>query len=250
MSERVQRWQTRFLLPARKEVMLKAVALALPAYTMSCFLLPKTECKKIVSIMSEFWWRNKKDSRGMYWRSWDQLCLLKAKGGLGFKDLEAFNLALLGKQLWRMLVHKDSLFARVFKSRYFAKSDPLSASLGSRPSYAWRSIHSAQCLIQQGARVLIGSGEQTKVFQDSWIEQKPARRAIVVRWNSENQTLQPHQNLRVSDLRVNDGKEWNLELLAKLFPDEEQRKILQIRTCGRGSKDVYIWTTLRLGNTR
>ncbi|KAL0715891.1 hypothetical protein Bca4012_065213 [Brassica carinata] len=67
---------------------------------------------------------------------------------------------------------------------------------------------------------------------------------------SENQTLQPHQNLRVSDLRVNDGKEWNLELLAKLFPDEEQRKILQIRTCGRGSKDVYIWTTLRLGNTR
>ena len=54
MSERVQGWQTRFLSPAGKEVMLKAVAMALPTYTMSCFLLPKTICKKIVSIMSEF----------------------------------------------------------------------------------------------------------------------------------------------------------------------------------------------------
>lgn len=169
MRERVQGWQTRFLSPAGKEVMLKAVALALPTYTMACFLLPKTVCKKIVSIMSEFWWKNKLESRGIFRKSWDQMCKPKANGGLGFKDIEAFNLALLGKQLWRMLSVKDSLFTRVFKSRYFAKSDPLSAGLGSRPSYAWRSIHAAQKLIQQGARVLISSGEDTKVFQDSWI---------------------------------------------------------------------------------
>ena len=241
MRERVQGWQTRFLSSAGKEVMLKAVALALPTYTMACFLLPKTVCKKIVSIMSEFWWKNKLESRGIFRKSWDQMCKPKANGGLGFKDIEAFNLALLGKQLWRMLSVKDSLFTRVFKSRYFAKSDPLSAGLGSRPSYAWRSIHAAQKLIQQGARVLIGSGEDTKVFQDSWIGQQPARRAQVVRWNSRDSRQYLRHNLRVRELLINQGSEWNMELLTRIFPDDEARNISKIRTCGNGSKDIYIW---------
>ncbi|XP_013624247.1 PREDICTED: uncharacterized mitochondrial protein AtMg00310-like [Brassica oleracea var. oleracea] len=208
---------------------------------MACFLLPKTVCKKIVSIMSEFWWKNKLESRGIYWKSWDHMCKPKANGGLGFKDIEAFNLALLGKQLWRMLSVKDSLFTRVFKSRYFAKSDPLSAGLGSGPFYAWRSIHAAQKLIQQGARVLIGSGEDTKVFQDSWIGQQPARRAQVVRWNRRDSRQYLCHNLRVREMLINQGREWNMELLTRIFPDDEARNISKIRTCGNGSKDIYIW---------
>ncbi|XP_018435800.2 uncharacterized protein LOC108808101 [Raphanus sativus] len=53
--------------------------------------------------MSEFWWRNGKDSRGMHWKSWESLCRPEAYGGLGFKDLEAYNLALLGKdtKVWQ-----------------------------------------------------------------------------------------------------------------------------------------------------
>lgn len=71
--------------------------MALPTYNMACFLLPKTTIKQIMSVMSEFWWRNGKDSRGMHWKSWESLCRPEAYGGLGFKDLEAYNLALLGK---------------------------------------------------------------------------------------------------------------------------------------------------------
>lgn len=138
LHNKVYGWQTKFLSPAGKEVLLKAVAMALPTYTMACFLIPKTLCKQIMAIFSEFWWRNSKESRGMHWKSWESLCTPKSCGGLCFKDLEAFNLALLGKQLWRMLTNKDSLLTRVFRSRYFKNSDPLNASLGFRPSYAWK----------------------------------------------------------------------------------------------------------------
>ena len=67
LRQRVQGWQTKFLLPSGKEVLLKAVAMALPTYTMSCFLLPKTVYRKIAAIMSDFWWKNKEESRGMHW---------------------------------------------------------------------------------------------------------------------------------------------------------------------------------------
>ena len=137
LNQRVHVWQTKFLSPGGKEVLLKAVAMALPTYTMACFLLPKTTIKQIMSVMSEFWWRNGRDSRGMHWKSWESLCKPKECGGLGFKDLEKVNQSLLAKQAWRIWSNPDSLVARILKSRYFKRSDFLGCGMGTRPSYAF-----------------------------------------------------------------------------------------------------------------
>ncbi|XP_019171157.1 PREDICTED: uncharacterized protein LOC109166713 [Ipomoea nil] len=70
----------------------------------------------IERAMNRYWWGTGTD-RGIHWKAWDKLCIPKKHGGLGFKDLRAFNLAMLGKQAWRLLTNTDSLVARVYKAR-------------------------------------------------------------------------------------------------------------------------------------
>ena len=76
----------------------------------------------------------------MAWLCWDKMCLPKEEGGLGFRDLKAFNLALLAKQGWSLQTNTASLIHRVFKAWYFPYGDSLSAELGNHPLFAWCNI--------------------------------------------------------------------------------------------------------------
>ena len=241
LEQKLGGWQNRFLSPAGKEVLLKAVALALPTYTMSCFLLPKTLCKKIVALMADFWWKNNKDSRGMHWKTWSHMRKPKEKGGLGFKDLEDFNMALLEKQLWRLITHPNSLLARVFKSGYYKSSDPLNASLGSRPSYAWRSMMAAQKPIKQGAKVAIGNGRKTKLWEEQWLGRKPAfaPRATSFILPQYRQIVTP--TMTVVDLMNDPRKEWNIVLIENIFPENIKEQILATNIQGSHGEDTYYW---------
>ena len=115
LQNRINGWSAKFLSKGGKEVMIKSVATALPTYVMSCYRLPKTITSKLTSAIAKFWWSSNGESRGMHWMAWDKVCYSKSEGGLGFRNVDDFNSALLAKQLWRLITVPDSLFARVFK---------------------------------------------------------------------------------------------------------------------------------------
>ena len=136
MANKVSVWKEKLLTHAGKEILIKSVAQAMLAYSMSCFLLPNKLCEELTRMTRQFWWEQMKNEKKLAWLSRDKMCLSKEKGGLGFCDLKSFNLALLAKQGWRLQTNSTSLFSRVYKAKYFPRCSFVEAVLGLRPSYA------------------------------------------------------------------------------------------------------------------
>lgn len=96
---------------------------------MNCFQLPLGVCREINSKLAGFWWQKKKEKRGIHWGFWDELTKPKSLGGLSFKDIHSFNLALLAKQGWRILKFPDNFLARLYKARYFSHGNFLEVDI-------------------------------------------------------------------------------------------------------------------------
>ena len=94
---KIKGWKEKLLSNAGREVLIKLVLQAVPTFTIGCFKLPKSLCKDIASLICKFWWGYKGEARKIHWVAWNKLCLPKSQGGLGSRDIENFNLALLGK---------------------------------------------------------------------------------------------------------------------------------------------------------
>lgn len=98
--KKLQGRKEKLLSQAGREVLIKFVIQAIPtshSNSMNCFRLPKGLIKEIEIMIRKFWWGYSGENRKVYWVKWKRLCLVKEYGGMGFKEIEKFNEALLAK---------------------------------------------------------------------------------------------------------------------------------------------------------
>jgi hypothetical protein len=96
------------------------------------------------------------------------VCLnVRMCGGLGFCDLEIFNLCLLARQSWRLLQDPTSLSARILKVVYYLDSSIMDATLGSKPSQIWRAILDGRDVLALGLIHCICDGRDTHIWSDN-----------------------------------------------------------------------------------
>ncbi|WZZ36966.1 hypothetical protein YC2023_020367 [Brassica napus] len=150
IRQKVLSWSTRFLSGAGKEVLLKSILTAIPAYAMSCFRLPGSLCKQIQSILTRFWWDSKPDVRKIWWVAWSKLTLPKSLGGLGFRDIECYNQFLLAKIAWRLICDPRSLLVQTLLGKYCQDSSIRDVTCPSSASHGWRGILWGRDLLELG----------------------------------------------------------------------------------------------------
>ncbi|CAL8157404.1 unnamed protein product [Prunus armeniaca] len=138
----------------------------------------------------------------------------KLEGGMGFRNHHDFNLALLAKQSWRLLIEQNSFWALIMKSRYFPSCNFLKASKGARASWAWASM-------LEGREVII------RVLPDGLLH--PINDELV------------DENVFVSEIINPITKSWDLSNLNGRISDQDARRIKAMPVGGGCESDQLVW---------
>lgn len=202
---KLQGWKGKLFSVAGREILIKAVAQAIPSYTMSIFRLPVTFAKALKSMIVDFWWGATAEEKRIHWRKWKLLCRSKAQGGMGFRDFISFNQSLLAKQAWRILTDPNSHSRKIFEKKYFPSTDFLKAKLGHNPSFVWIIVLWGRELLIKGLRWRIANGDMISVSRDPWLL-RPKHFMPISNPNQLN------KNLRVSDLMHSKGG-WHWQVI-------------------------------------
>lgn len=219
MGKRIQGWQNKPLSHAGKTILIRNVAQEIPAYTMSCFMLPKTLCQEIETMFNKFWWQSSAGGgRGLNWLSWSNMCMAKTRGGLGFKSLHGFNIALLGKHIWNFTSNPQSLVSRVFKAKYFPNTHILRAKKGQNPSFIWQGILTAMETLRTGYRWVVGNGRNIQATTNQWIRSKKD-------FKVENSHVYEGRAEPVSTYILPNSKQWNVPMVNDCFVVEDAQAI-------------------------
>ena len=148
--------------------------------------------------------------------------------GMGFWDIQAFNLALLAKQARRLIYNTHSQFYWVYKSMYFPNYPFMDAKLENNPSYIWMSLLAVRNIICEGSKWKVGNGRTIGVSTHNWLSHEPV-------FLGEQQ-----QGLMVKDLIDGHTKQWDRERIFDLFTHRTRMEILAIPLPQDTSQDTLI----------
>jgi hypothetical protein len=177
MEKRLTTWSSRHLSFGGRITLINSVLTSLPLYFFSFYKAPRCVIQQLVRIQRNFLWGSGIENKKICWIKWDQICLPRDKGGLGVKNLELFNLALLSKWKWRMLSDVEAMWMSLIRFRY---GHPPSRLLGDvlhsnsiKESIWWKDIvDSGRGFVddwfRSNAACIVGNGKNIGFWKFKW----------------------------------------------------------------------------------
>ncbi|GKV30550.1 hypothetical protein SLEP1_g39351 [Rubroshorea leprosula] len=184
LRRKLSNWKCDSLSFGGRIVLLNAVLSSIPVYFFSTMRAPKQVIKLLSSIQRSFLWGGKEGDRKIAWVSWEIVCNSRKNGGLGVKDLDRFNMALLGKWRWRLVVEKEALWNRVVEAKYGfrRRRDWEGREVKTNSSFWWKALWkldeergSNEGWVYKGVVKTVGEGNDTLFWHEKWCGDVPFR---------------------------------------------------------------------------
>ncbi|XP_017632704.1 uncharacterized protein LOC108475235 [Gossypium arboreum] len=234
MSCKLNSWTKRLLSFGGKEVFIKAVLQSIPTYALSIFKAPRGVLDDIQSKLSRAWWTGKE--KGRFWAMvpWKTLCHPKGMGGIGIRDIRLFNLALLGRQVWRLVSNKDTLCFKVLSTKYFPDNNIFHSKKTEKVSFTRNSIVATENILKDGFGWQVGNGNKINIREDNWgIEG--------LNGGTFNMDMTDPNDSSVVDLWIKEQKSWNRDKIYKMYWQDWGDKIYNLPIGRIDHDDRIIW---------
>ncbi|CAK8570156.1 unnamed protein product [Lathyrus sativus] len=111
-------WRGKHISFGGRLTLINSVLNSIPVFLFSFYRAPKLVLQEIINIQRAFLWKGEEQKRRINWVAWTDICKSKADGGLGIKDCEAFNIALLSKWAWKFCSNSSDMGASILTFRY------------------------------------------------------------------------------------------------------------------------------------
>ena len=137
--------------------------------------LPSMVSEKLMRLQRNFLWGWGSDGRKIAWASWKKVCESRDYGGLGIIDLRKFNLALLGKWIWRLGTNKGGLWKEIFVSKYGGWRSLREEGKTSKGSLWWKDLKEVWASeswgrsFEDGLKWKVGEGRGISFWEDIWL---------------------------------------------------------------------------------
>jgi hypothetical protein len=140
----------------------------LPNHYLSSLKIHKTIIKKFDRSRKHCLWAKDEDSDAVNsLAAWSLVCKPKTKGGLGIKNLEIHNQALLLKQLHKFYSKHDTPWVKLVWSIYSPEAAPHAQTV--RGSFWWRDIFKLNNIYRSIITAQPISGETILFWKDFWL---------------------------------------------------------------------------------
>ncbi|XP_019232505.1 PREDICTED: uncharacterized protein LOC109213200 [Nicotiana attenuata] len=101
VKAKLHSWKGKLLSYGGKATLISSVLQSIPTHILSVLDPPDNVIEHLHKTFARFFLSNKEEGRSRHWTKWQNLCLPKEEGGIGFRSLFDVSKALFAKLWWR-----------------------------------------------------------------------------------------------------------------------------------------------------
>lgn len=170
IKSKLHSWTVRSLSFAGRLQLLSTVIAGIINFWSCAYILPKGCLAEIDSLSSRFLWKGKTDGQGSAKVAWDAVTKPKSEGGLGLKNLSAWNKAATLKLIWILFFKQDSIWSTWFTSEVLQGDLNNFWVINTRQKHSWMAnqLILLRTVAYLWIKVVVGNGETTHFWSSNW----------------------------------------------------------------------------------